>query len=190
MTMSSKIVFDIEADGLNPTQIWCVCAKHLNDNEVYTFTDKDTFNEFLSHVSQVVGHNIIGYDIPVLERLWGSDFSNIKVVDTLVMSRLSEPSKLGGHSLKKWGEYLKYPKDTYDDWSRLTPEMVDYCKQDVRVTQAVYNMVLKDLNGFSDVAVELEHEVLGILNKQQLNGWLVNEREANLLHSELCEKKK
>jgi len=189
MTMSSKIVFDIEADGLNPTQVWCVCAKHIGDNEVYTFTDKDIFNEFLSNVSQVVGHNIIGYDIPVLERLWGSDFSNIKVVDTLVMSRLSEPSKLGGHSLKKWGEYLKFPKDTYDDWSRLTPEMVEYCKQDVRVTQAVYNMVLKDLNGFSDVAVELEHEVIGILNKQQLNGWLVNEREANLLHSELCEKK-
>ena len=127
--------------------------------------------------------------MPVLERLWDIDFSNVKITDTLVLSRLSEPSKLGGHSLKKWGEYLHFPKDEYSDWSRLTPEMIEYCKQDVKVTEAVYKTVLKDLEGFSDVCVELEHKVTTIINQQQINGWLIDEREANVLHAELCERK-
>ena len=127
--------------------------------------------------------------MPVLERLWDIDFSNVKITDTLVLSRLSEPSKLGGHSLKKWGEYLQFPKDEYSDWSRLTPEMIEYCKQDVKVTEAVYKTVLKDLEGFSDVCVELEHKVTTIINQQQINGWLIDEREANVLHAELCERK-
>ncbi len=187
--MSSKLVFDIEADGLDPTQIWCVCAKYVGTPEVHTFTDVATFKAFIKDVDEVIGHNVIGYDVPVLERLWDIDFSNVKITDTLVLSRLSEPSKLGGHSLKKWGEYLQFPKDEYSDWSRLTPEMIEYCKQDVKVTEAVYKTVLKDLEGFSDVCVELEHKVTTIINQQQINGWLIDEREANVLHAELCERK-
>ena len=187
--MSSKLVFDIEADGLDPTQIWCVCAKYVGTPEVHTFTDVATFKAFIKDVDEVIGHNVIGYDVPVLERLWDIDFSNVKITDTLVLSRLSEPSKLGGHSLKKWDEYLHFPKDEYSDWSRLTPEMIEYCKQDVKVTEAVYKTVLKDLEGFSDVCVELEHKVTTIINQQQINGWLIDEREANVLHAELCERK-
>ena len=185
----NQLVFDIEADGLDPTQIWCVCAKYVGTPEVYTFTDVATFKAFIKDVDEVIGHNVIGYDVPVLERLWDIDFSNVKITDTLVLSRLSEPSKLGGHSLKKWGEYLQFPKDEYSDWSRLTPEMIEYCKQDVKVTEAVYKTVLKDLEGFSDVCVELEHKVTTIINQQQINGWLIDEREANVLHAELCERK-
>ena len=187
--MSSKLIFDLEADGLDPTQIWCVCAKRLGDVEVYTFTDADLFKAYLEDVTEVIGHNIIGYDVPVLERLWGIDFSGKKITDTLVMSRLSEPSKLGGHGLKKWGEYLHCDKGDYDDWTRLSPEMITYCKQDVRVTELVYKTVLEDLKGFSDGCVELEHQVATIVHQQQLNGWLINEREANVLHAELCERK-
>jgi len=187
--MSSKVVFDIEADGLDPTQVWCVCAKRLGDKEVYTFTDADLFKAYLKDVTELIGHNIIGYDVPVLERLWDVDFSNLKLTDTLVLSRLSEPSKLGGHGLKKWGEYLNYPKGDYEDWSRLTPEMIEYCKQDVRVTESVYGVVLKDLKGFSEDCVELEHKVVAIIHQQQLNGWLIDEREATTLHVELCERK-
>ena len=187
--MSSKLIFDLEADGLDPTQIWCVCAKRLGDVEVYTFTDADLFKAYLEDVTEVIGHNIIGYDVPVLERLWGIDFSGKKITDTLVMSRLSEPSKLGGHGLKKWGEYLHCDKGDYDDWTRLSPEMITYCKQDVRVTELVYKTVLEDLKGFSDGCVELEHQVATIVHQQQLNGWLIDEREANVLHAELCERK-
>ena len=188
--MSSKLIFDLEADGLDPTQIWVVCAKKIGSEfDPFVFKDKDTFQKYVDSVDEVIGHNIIGYDVPVLERLWGIDFSGKKITDTLVMSRLSEPSKLGGHGLKKWGEYLHCDKGDYDDWTRLSPEMITYCKQDVRVTELVYKTVLEDLKGFSDGCVELEHQVATIVHQQQLNGWLINEREANVLHAELCERK-
>lgn len=190
MMMSSKLVFDIEANGLDPDTIWVVCAHKLgSNNDPFVFKDADMFQKYVDSVDEVIGHNIIGYDIPVLERLWNIDFSGKKITDTLVLSRLSEPSKLGGHSLKKWGEYLNFPKDDHNDWNKLTPEMIAYCKQDVRVTTAVYKMVLDDLKGFSDECIELEHRVLTIINQQQINGWLINEREANTLHAELCERK-
>ena len=189
--MSSKLIFDLEADGLDPTQIWVVCAHKLGSpTEPFVFKDADMFQEYVDSVDEVIGHNIIGYDVPVLERLWGIDFSGKKITDTLVMSRLSEPSKLGGHGLKKWGEYLNFPKGDHDDWTRLTPEMITYCKQDVKVTTAVYKMlVTEDLKGFSDECVELEHQVATIIHKQQTNGWLINEKKANVLHAELCERK-
>jgi len=190
MMMSSKLIFDLEADGLDPTQIWVVCAKKIGSEfDPFVFKDKDTFQKYVDSVDEVIGHNIIGYDVPVLERLWGIDFSGKKITDTLVMSRLSEPSKLGGHGLKKWGEYLHCDKGDYDDWTRLSPEMITYCKQDVRVTELVYKTVLEDLKGFSDGCVELEHQVATIVHQQQLNGWLIDEREANVLHAELCERK-
>jgi len=187
----NKLIFDLEADGLDPTQIWVVCAHKLGSpNDPYVFKDADMFQKYVDDVDEVIGHNIIGYDVPVLERLWGIDFSGKKITDTLVMSRLSEPSKLGGHGLKKWGEYLNFPKGDYDDWTRLTPEMIAYCKQDVRVTEAVYKMlVTEDLKGFSDECIELEHQVATIIHKQQTNGWLINEKKANVLHAELCERK-
>ena len=187
--MSSKLIFDIEADGLDPTQVWCVCAKYLGTDAVSSFTDAATFKAFIKDADEMIGHNILGYDVPVLERLWDIDFSDKTLTDTLVLSRLSEPSKKGGHSLKKWGEFLEFPKGDYDDWSRLTPEMIEYCKQDVMVTESVYGTVLIDLKGFSDECIALEHTVFGIVNQQQINGWLINEQEATLLHTELCERK-
>ena len=46
-----------------------------------------------------VFHNGIGFDIPVLSRLWNFTFDRGLVLDTLIMSRLAEPSRSGGHSL-------------------------------------------------------------------------------------------
>jgi len=190
MMMNSKLVFDIEADGLNPTQIWVVCAHKIGSPyDPFVFKDADMFQKYVDSVDEVIGHNIIGYDVPVLERLWGIDFNGVKITDTLVLSRLSEPSKVGGHSLKKWGEYLHCDKDEHEDWTRLSPEMISYCKQDVRVNTLVYKTLLKDLAGFSTECIELEHKVAHIINQQQINGWRIDERKANLLHAELCELK-
>ena len=100
-TDTATLVLDIETDGLDPTQIWC-CV--VNDEVFY---DADSFNNMLSLQPSgcvVVGHNGIAFDIPVLERLWGSTFSNCTIIDTLVLSRLANPSRDGGHSLRSWGD--------------------------------------------------------------------------------------
>ena len=80
-----QIVFDIEADGLKPTKVWVVVAKELCSGETKVFKES-TLGDFAHYVKtevkEVIGHNIIGYDIPVCKRLLGVDFSHCKITDT------------------------------------------------------------------------------------------------------------
>ena len=96
-----KVVLDIEADGLNPTKIWCIVAKDIKTNEVYTF-EPDTlsdFQNFSKNISVYIGHNLIGYDLPVIHKLLNITVPLDRVVDTLVISRLLD-SQRGKHSLE------------------------------------------------------------------------------------------
>ena len=73
------------------------------------FYDADTFSNFLGAFDPkhnvVVGHNSIGYDAPALSRIWSSNFYNITIIDTLVLSRLDNPSRECGHSLESLGQH-------------------------------------------------------------------------------------
>ena len=135
------IYLDLEADGLNPTRIWCVVTRENGVSQVHT--NRTTLCEALAGSVSVCGHNLIGYDLPVLERLWGLSVAPERVVDTLVLSRLHDPSRAGGHSLKAWGEMLGFPKGDHDDWSCLSTAMIDYCIRDVEVTEAVHQQRVK-----------------------------------------------
>ena len=188
-----QIVFDIEANGLNPDTVWCIIAYEREAKE-YIEWSGDTLPNFKDWVKEqgeleVIGHNIIGYDIPVLERLLKVDFSKCKVTDTLVMSRLAEPSRLGGHGLENWGQLLHQPKGEHSDWLNFSQDMVEYCKQDVRVNELVYQRLLRDLRDFGTESVMLEGQVQRIISKQIENGWLLNQRAAFNLLGELKEKK-
>ena len=110
-----ELVVDLEADGLNPTVIHVAIVKDLSDGKHYEFY-KDDAASFASMVrdSKLIFHNGIGFDLPVLKRLWGYEHTG-EIVDTLVLSRLCNPSREGGHSLKAWGEALGFPKGDHDD---------------------------------------------------------------------------
>ena len=185
-----KLIFDIETDGLDAGVIWVVSAIR-EDGQKFTIEmpTGDDFNAMLTGITEVIGHNIIAFDIPVVERLLGVSFDNIKITDTLVLSRLYSPSLEGGHSLGKWGERLNFPKGDYDDWTRLTPEMVGYCQQDVRVTQRLYELLMGKLEEFGSESIDLEHNVQSEIVKQIDNGWLLDQRRAFDLLAELQEKK-
>jgi len=175
------IYLDLEADGLNPTTIWCVVTRENGVNTVHT--TPDTLCKALEGSVSVVGHNLIGYDLPVLKRLWGLSVASERVVDTLVLSRLFDPSKSGGHSLRNWGNELGFPKGDHSDFSCLSQEMIDYCIQDVAVTEAVHQKLLKEMKDWKDKeCVELEHKVQWLMQEQERNGWLLDQELAN----ELC----
>jgi DNA polymerase I len=123
----------------------------------------------------VVGHNLIGYDMPVLERLWGITVAPERVLDTLVLSRLYEPSKSGGHSLRNWGECLGFPKGDHTDWTQLSQEMIDYCIRDVEVTEAVHQNLMQNMTCFSTNCIELEHKVQASVQQQEINGWTLDQ---------------
>jgi len=142
------IYLDLEADGLDPTTIWCVVTRENGVNTVHT--TPDSLCEALRGSVSVVGHNLIGYDLPVLNRLWDVSVASERIVDTLVLSRLFEPSKSGGHSLRNWGNELGFPKGDHSDFSCLSQEMIDYCIQDVKITEAVHQKLVSGMDNWKN----------------------------------------
>ena len=182
----SPIFLDAETDGLKPTKVWIVVT--MQDGVLQEHYDPESLKAALEGDGYVVGHNLLGYDIPVLKRLWDVEIDKDRVKDTLVMSRLANPQLDKGHSLRAWGERLQFPKGDHEDWSCLSQEMIDYCKRDVEVTAALYNKLEWDLRNFSNESVKLEHRVQDITQQQVRNGWLLDSRRATELVSTLREK--
>jgi DNA polymerase I len=181
------IYLDAETDGLDPTRIWCVVTRENSVNTVHTSVE--TLSEALRGSVSVVGHNLIGYDVPVLERLWGLHIEPERIVDTLVLSRLCDPSKLGGHSLKNWGSILGFPKGDHTDWSCLSTEMIKYCERDVEVTEILHQRLLQEMaDYFSPESIDLEHKVQYVVQQQQRNGWVLDQKLARSLCATFMEK--
>mgnify|MGYP003664585277 FL=1 len=185
-----KAFFDIETDGLNATKVHCICAMLDNDEPtVYNFIGGEAnglFRKWLASedVDTLVGHNIIGFDIPVLRRITGMDWS-FNLRDTLVLSRLHNPSLDGGHSLRSWGVRLGNYKDDYQGgWEQYSHEMLEYCKQDVRVTKNLY----QHLSNQDEEAISIEHQTANIIKTQTDNGMILNEERAYELLAEMKEK--
>lgn len=168
-----KVVVDIEADGLRPKHIWCVCCYEVDTKEWKVFREgmEQECKEYLENSDLIIGHNIIDFDLPVLRNLWNVQIGVEKVYDTLVMSRLACPKRARGHSLKEWGISLGNYKDHFEDWTHWSEEMEEYCKQDVRVTYDVYRRVQQELAGFSPLSIALEHRSQWLLSIQHYNGF-------------------
>jgi DNA polymerase-1 len=188
-----EIVFDIETNGLDPSKVWLVWAYERDTKEFVLFSGDtvSTFSQYIKDMGEckVIGHNIIAFDIPVCERLLGTDFSKCEVVDTLVMSRLSQPSRDGGHSLESWGDKLNFAKGDYDDWLNFSQAMVDYGKQDVALNERVYQILLNELTGFGSECLVLEHQTQAIIARQIKRGWTLDQEKSFILLAELKEKK-
>ncbi len=188
-----NIVLDIEANGLHPDKIWVIVAKEVGNggtNSIFLADEIGRFGDWCrdNDVSCITGHNVLGYDIPVMERLIPNFRWEGEVEDTLVMSRLANPQREGGHSLASWGNRLLFPKGEHSDWDKFSWEMVEYCQRDVDVTLKTYKQLKIELNGFSSESVKLEHDIARIIHEQVENGWTLDERKANLLLGELRQK--
>ena len=180
-------VVDIETN-LSWDTIWCAGVYLPSTETVCLCTSLDQLYSILSRVDVIVGHNVSSFDLPILKKVWGFDW-NRAVVDTLVLSRLLDPSILGGHSLGAWaeraGEQLKYDFDAADFDLGLTEVMGDYCLQDCRATWSVYQHVIGKLDklGFSERSRDLEHSVRTITDVQQDNGFHFDFDTGCQLHS-------
>jgi DNA polymerase-1 len=196
-----ELVFDIEGNGLlvdvpnndnvkEATEIFCIVAIDEN-NQVYKFYG-DALMEgmtLLQKADTLIGHNIIGYDIPLAKKILGIDLSDKKIIDTLVLSRLFKPTREGGHSLEKWGYRLGGPqKIEHEDWTQFSPEMLERCVVDVKITKTLFNALKKEALGFSKECISLEQETTRILTDQYQNGFLFDDQKAMSLTAELTQK--
>lgn len=103
--MPRKIIIDIETDALDAKTIWCVVCKEVNKGEPVHFLDKTSLREFIEPDDIFIAHNGIEFDFPTLNRLWGTHIKLINAKDTLIMSRLYNPEREGGHSLDSGVRY-------------------------------------------------------------------------------------
>ena len=177
-----RVIFDLEADGLEPTKIFVLCAKTLDKGLTHQFFDADSWKIWVKQtgVTELIGHNIINYDLPVLSRLWDFNWDG-KIIDTLVLSRLASPARDGGHSLKNWGVICDFNKGEHDDFESLSNDMVQYCIRDVLLSERVIQRLRRDIYGFSKQSIQLEHDVAKIMGEQERRGWKIDEKKAMLL---------
>jgi len=180
-----KILFDIETDDLKATKIWCIVAKDLDSKQLYTY-GPDNIEEgidLLEKATHLVGHNIIGFDIPVVQSLTNRpNFGDDKeIIDTLVLSRLFNPSREGGHGLAVWGAKLGLAKIEFKEFEKFTAEMLDYCVRDVELNEKIFYALRQESKGFSKESLALEHSVAKILKDQQNHGFLFDSMSADIL---------
>jgi DNA polymerase-1 len=184
-----KLIFDIETDDLDATKVWCIVAKEL-DGKSYRFTPDEIEDgiKLLQDADTLIGHNIIGFDLPVLGNLYNFKYKG-KIIDTLVMSRLYNPVRENGHSLKTWGYRLGIPKQEQPEFESYTPAMLNYCEQDVILNEAVYKYLLDEGTGFSKQSFDLEQKTASIIREQEKTGFYFDSKQAMTLLAQLSQNK-
>jgi DNA polymerase I len=186
-----RIVLDIECN-LKHDHIWLVVTKDIDTGEVNTWKQASSLAQYLKDVTLIVTMNGVAFDCHLLNKLWNTKIRLSQVYDLLLVSRLLDPSREGGHSLAAWGETLGIQKIDYRAvWLWLTdksdkdtpkgqefdephlPLLEDYCVRDVEVTEKLYHHLVGELatKGFSEYSVELEHKVASIIAQQTRNGF-------------------
>ena len=184
----NQVVFDVETT-MTADKVWCIVCKH--EDTYYQFTDGKNlhrFEDFAKQTKEFIGHNIIGFDIPVLNKIFGKDlFKDCKITDTLVLSRLFNPILDGGHSLKNWG--LKFGgqgKIPFEQFDYLSDEMLTYCRNDVALTEKLYKFLFKKMTDFGQ-SIELEHKTAEIIQRQHESGFKLDIVEAYSLQAKFQE---
>jgi DNA polymerase-1 len=208
------LIFDLETNGLldDVTTIHCMVIKDTTNGEVATYIGSDVAGG-LSRLSDatlsgedIVGHNIVKYDIPVIQKLYPRfEFNPVNVRDTIVCTRLiwsnikdhdaklmqegRLPGKLfGSHSLAAWGHRLgNYKGDYTGGWETFSQEMLDYNIQDVEVTHTLYEKILS--KEYAQLALELEHDIAWLMAKQERNGFCFDTAKAGVLYAKLVQRR-
>ena len=172
------VIIDLETNGLlnDATRIHCAAIHYCSENLTDSYNDEAIGKGMSSPVVRaityiqmadyIIGHNIVGFDIPIIKSIYPFFNPTGVIIDTLLLSRLYHPNLLsidqqhawkhmplqlyGRHSLEAYGYRLGEYKGSFGkttDWSEWSQEMEDYCVQDVKVTQKLWNHFRKYLNG-------------------------------------------
>lgn len=198
-----KYILDLECNNFldKVTKVHCIVMKEINTNQI--FTNIDECLERYKTAETIIGHNIIAFDCKIIEKIYGVK-TQAQLFDTLTASRLiwahikeydfknmhlGYPKHLiGRQSLEAWGHRLQLHKgEQPTDWNVYTPEMLEYCKQDVEVTHKLYKKILE--KNYSQESLKLEHSIQNICVGMMTNGIEFNIKLAQDLYSTLSDER-
>jgi DNA polymerase I-like protein with 3'-5' exonuclease and polymerase domains len=202
-----RYVIDIETEGLeNVKHLWCVVVRCALTGAVLSSTSENDHEEsfkLIQEADEVIGHNIINFDLPILRSFGCITSPSCLISDTLVMTRVVwsdlrnddfkrtgfKKELIGSHSLKAWGVRMGTLKSEFEatSFATWTPEMQNYCEQDTAVTLALYNKI-KCANTPQEVFT-LETSVAQICKMIEVNGWAFDTAAADQLMAVLLCKK-
>ncbi len=219
----ARYVFDLESDGFveELTVIHSLVFKDLKTLEVFSCYDHagSTMSikeglDLLEVAEELIGHNIIEFDIPAIQKVYPEWQPQGKLTDTLYISRLiwtdlknndfafraktpTFPGQLiGRHSLESWGWRLRMHKGDYskemkaegkDPWAEWNQSMQDYCVQDVAVTSKFWQLIQR--KNYSQEAIDLEHAFREPILLQEKAGFPLDEKAAQALYVELVKRR-
>ena len=207
-----RAFFDIETTAVDNwttlegmDKIHCISVLSEDDGKCVSFSG-NSIREGISYLVQhdeVVGHNIISFDIPAIKKLHPTiNFPTVR--DTLVMAsamfgdvRATDLQKpqfprelIGRQSLKAWGVRLGVLKGDYGDttdWSVCTREMIDYCEQDVAVTYQLYQHLMSAEP--SETMIKIEHKFAELMRMQEVHGWKFDTAGCRALTKEIMQRR-
>lgn len=215
--MTSEIAFDIETTAIDNFQtlaglekIHCIGVSNLDGSHAELY-GPDRIEEglaFLAEQDVIYGHNVVGFDIPAIQKLYPDWKPKGLVRDTMVLGRMAHPDRAaddwavpddlaipvklrGRHSLESWGERLKCKKQDFGkqtDWAEFSEEMGLYCLQDVEVTRRLY-LYLTVEHQLDAEAVQIEHDFAAALQAQSAHGFVFDAPAAASLYAELVDRR-
>lgn len=156
-----RAVFDAEADGHleQATRVWCGSFYDIDSKEVFTLEGARAVAEQLNDLELVIGHNLTGYDFPLLEKLLENDMPAGLAeklseptlewcFDTYEGSIALAPERPQRHSVEGWSNYLGLgSKVQVDDW--CNPDLIDLyihrCEKDVYLEYRIFVELLEEM---------------------------------------------
>jgi len=189
-----RLVFDLETDGLllEVTTVHCCVVYDLDTKEYTEYRPHETKKmlEKLGEASLLVGHNIVGYDLAVLDKLYGFKYTG-EIVDTLLLAKLAYYNVDRGFSfsLDAFGERLGEKKGKHTDWSAFSEEMLVYNKQDVTVNVKLYTHLKRKTPWLPPSSLDLEQQLQQVVTEQYMKGFYFDVKKARELHILLTHEK-
>lgn len=188
-------------------KLWWVVIRNVYTGEVFKASKKDITKEWmkahLNGCTHLIGHNAIKFDFIALKLFGVLDYTvgylgkedtlfgePVKIVDTLIVSRLLNPDKLGGHSLENWGksgetQKIDFRKASIEqglieknasqgaEFRVFSQLMGDYCEGDTKVNVDIFLEEVSQLGGHNwSQAIKIENKLADLaVRRESLGFW-------------------
>jgi DNA polymerase I-like protein with 3'-5' exonuclease and polymerase domains len=194
----------METNGLQPDKIWCIILKEFMKENYYGFVPKEYLKDskkalsnvdfkaledfpfFVSNQPRLVFHNGCGFDFRVFKKLLNVTVTNYR--DTYVMSKLASPKREGGHSIEEWAKRLGTQDQKLQledsDWNTFSIKLLQRCYSDLRIGEAVYSAVRRELKETTLNALDIEQKTAWLVADQIENGVKLDIPKVHQLYTE------